>query len=124
MQAKSFFVPILKATALAITCSLCGILLFAVVVKFAALSSTVVKTVNQFIKVIAVFIGCFFSVNGKLGIVKGAVSGALCTLLLYAIFSLLSGSALFGMQMLTDLAFTGAIGAIAGVLAVNFKSKE
>lgn len=124
MQTKTFFSSVLKATALAVLCSLLGILVFAVVVKFAAPSDGIIKTVNQFIKIIAVFIGCFFTVNGKLGIAKGAVSGAISTILLYAIFSLMSGSALFSLQTVIDCAFTIVIGAIAGVMAVNLRGKE
>ena len=115
---------VIKATALALIASLAGVLLFALIVKFAALSQTAIKTVNQFIKVIAVFIGCFFSVKGKLGIVKGGVSGALCTVLLYAIFSLMSGSGFFSIEMFIDILFTAVVGAISGIIAVNVRGKE
>ena len=124
MQAKDFFSNVIRAAALSLICSLVGVLIFAAVVKFAALSLTTVKTVNQFIKVAAVFIGCFLSVKGKAGILKGAVAGAVGTFLLYAVFALLSGSPLFDLSMLADLGFTAAVGAIAGVIAVNVKSKE
>lgn len=124
MQTKDFFSNVIRAAALSLICSLVGILLFAAVVKFAALSLTAVKTVNQFIKVAAVFIGCFFSVKGTKGILKGAIAGAFNTFLLYAVFALLSGSPLFDLNMLVDLGFTAAVGAIAGIIAVNVKGKE
>ena len=124
MQTKTFFSSVVKSTALAVICALLGILAFAVVVKFTTPDDAIIKTVNQFIKIVAVFIGCFFSVRGTLGLIKGAVSGALFTALLYAIFALMSGSSLFGIQSLIDCAFTTAIGAIAGVLAVNVRGKE
>lgn len=124
MQTKTFMLSVIKATALAVIVSLSGVLLFALVVKFSALSQTAIKTVNQFIKVIAVFIGCFFSVKGKLGIVKGGVSGALCTLLLHAIFSLMSGTGVFSIEMLIDILFTAVVGAISGIIAVNVRGKE
>lgn len=124
MQSKTFLTSVIKAIALSLICSLVGILLFALVVKIVALPDGIIKTVNQFIKVIAVFIGCFFSVKGKLGLVKGGVSGALCTLLLYAVFALMSGSSVFSVQMLADMAFTAIVGGISGVIAVNMKGKE
>ena len=124
MQSKTFLTSVIKAIALSLICSLVGILLFALVVKIVALSDGIIKTVNQFIKVMAVFIGCFFSVKGKLGLVKGGVSGALCTLLLYAVFALMSGSSVFSVQMLADMAFTAVVGGISGVIAVNMKGKE
>ena len=119
-----FFSSVFKATALALICSLVGILIFALVIKFAALNQTTIKTVNQFIKVVAVFIGCFFSVKGNTGIVKGAVAGALCTFILYAVFALMSGSTLFGLEMLADVGFTAVVGGISGIIAVNLKGKE
>lgn len=124
MQSKTFLTSVLKATALSLICSLSGILIFALIVKIATLSGGTIKTVNQFIKVMAVFIGCFFSVKGKLGIVKGAVSGAFCTLLLYAVFALMSGSSVFSVEMLADLAFMAVVGGISGVIAVNVRGKE
>lgn len=124
MRNKTFVSSVFKATALSLIVSLCAILIFAVIVKFAAPSERLIKTVNQFIKVIAVFIGCFFSVRGGSGIFKGAIAGALCTFLLYAIFALMSGSALFGLSMIADVALTAAVGGISGIIAVNTKGRE
>ena len=124
MQSKSFASSVVKATALALVISLCGILVFALVVKLVAPSDGVIKTVNQFIKVASLFVGCFFAVKGNLGIVKGAIVGALCSFLLYAIFAITSGSQLFSLSMLADVAFSAVVGAISGVIAVNTKGKE
>lgn len=124
MQTKTFISCILKATLLALTCSLIGILIFALIVKFTAPTTAVVKTVNQIVKVIAVFIGCFFSVKGKLGIVKGGVAGALFTVLLYAVFAIMSGTGIFSLEMFIDLLFTAGIGGISGIIAVNVRGKE
>lgn len=124
METKTFFSSVLRSAALALLFSLSGILIFALVVKFSALDQTVIKIVNQFIKVIAVFIGCFFSVKGKMGIIKGAIAGAVSTFLLYAIFALMSGTELFGIEMLIDILFTALIGGISGIIAVNVRGKE
>lgn len=124
MQTKTFVSSILKATMLALICSLIGILIFALVVKFVAPTQTVIKTVNQIIKVIAVFIGCFFSVKGKLGVVKGSIAGAVFTVLLYAIFAIMSGAGFFSIEMLIDILFTAVVGGISGIIAVNVKGKE
>ena len=124
MSAKEFLISVLKSVALALIFGLCGILAFALIVKFAAPSEGVIKTVNQFIKVISVFLGCFFALQGEKGIIKGALSGAVFTVLLYAVFALMSGAGVFSLEMLADLGFTAVIGAISGVIAVNIKGKE
>ncbi len=124
MQTKTFVSCVLKAILLALICCLTGILIFALVVKFTAINQTVIKIVNQIIKVLAVFIGCFFSVKGKLGIVKGVIAGAVFSVLLYAVFATMSGAGLFSVEMLADIAFTAIIGGISGVIAVNVRGKE
>ena len=124
MENKTFVSSVIKSTLLALIISLLGILLFAIVVKFTAPTETLIKTVNQFIKILAVFIGCFVSVKGSSGLVKGAVSGALSTLLIYAIFALMSGSRIFSAEMLIDLLITAVVGGISGIAAVNAKGKE
>ena len=124
MRSKDFFVSVLKAAALSLIFGLCGILIFALIVKFAAPKESVIKIVNQFIKVISVFLGCFFALKGKMGIVKGAIAGAVFTLLLYAVCAIMSGSNLFSLEMRVDIGLTALIGGISGVIAVNMKGKE
>lgn len=124
MRSKDFLVSVLKAAALSLIFGLCGILIFALIVKFAAPKESVIKTVNQFIKVISVFLGCFFALKGKAGIVKGGIAGALFTLILYAVFAIMSGLSLFSLEMLIDIGLTAIVGAISGVIAVNMKGKE
>ena len=124
MDTKGFVSSVIKSTLLALIISLAGILVFAVVVKFTAPTETLIKTVNQFIKILAVFIGCFLSVKGSAGLVKGAVAGALCTLLTYSVFALMSGSPLFSAEMLIDVLLTAVVGGISGIVAVNLRGKE
>ena len=124
METRDFFVSVLKAAALSLIFGLCGVLIFALIVKFAAPTETVIQIVNQIIKVLSVFLGCVFAVKGKLGIVKGGVSGAVFTVLLYAVFAIMSGARLFSLEMLIDFAFTAVIGAISGIIAVNMKGRE
>lgn len=124
METKKFISSVIRATLLALIISLVGILVFAVLVKWTAPTETLIKTVNQFIKVLAVFIGCFLSVKGNGGLVKGALAGAISTLLIYAVFALMSGSPLFSAEMLIDLLLTSVVGGISGIVAVNLRGKE
>lgn len=123
-NSKKFFSSVLKAVFLTVIVSLIGVLIFALIVKFADISGTAIKVINQFIKVIAVFCGCYFSLAGDKGLFKGIATGLISTLLLYLIFSLLSGAEVFGIKMLTDLIFVAVIGGISGIIAVNLRGKE
>ena len=75
---------------------------------------------NQFIKIISVFIGCLFSFSGVKGLIRGAITGLTVTVITYLIF-LLFGAASFGTGFLIDLALLTVVGAISGIIAVNVK---
>ena len=124
METKKFISSVIRATLLALIISLVGILVFAVLVKWTAPTETLIKTVNQFIKVLAVFIGCFFMVKGNGGLIKGALAGATSTLLIYAVFALMSGAPLFSAEMLIDVLLTAVVGGISGIVSVNLRGKE
>lgn len=121
---KPFFFSVVKAIFLTVIISLIGVLIFAFVVKFADVSDIAIKIVNQFIKVVAVFCGCYFSLSGNKGLIKGVVAGLISCALLYLIFSLLSGTELLNLKTLIDLLFVSAVGGISGVIAVNLRAKE
>lgn len=118
-----FVLSIIKGTAISLIFILAGVLIFAGVVKLAALSDNVIKPVNQFIKALAVFVGCFFSIKGKLGFVKGGLVGISSTVISYLIFALLGGGLSFGLSFLIDIAFSFAAGMLSGILAVNLKKE-
>ncbi len=116
-----FFLSVLKGTVIALIFVLVGILIFALVIKVASLGEKVIKPVNQFIKVIAVFVGCFFALKGSLGFLKGGLVGILSTILVYLVFSLLGGSLNFGFPFIIDLLFCAAAGILSGIISVNVK---
>lgn len=121
MSEKGFFSGILKGVFCAVIITLFSVLIFALVVKFALLSNGVIKAVNQFIKIISILLGCSFFIRGNLGLIKGLILGVLTTLITYMLFSLFSGNLSFDGSFFVDLIFTGIIGGISGVLAVNMK---
>lgn len=60
-----------RGVSLAIIVCLAAVLIFALVIQFTGLPESVIMPVNQFIKVLAIFIGCFFSLRGSKGWLKG-----------------------------------------------------
>ena len=113
----------LKGVFGAIIISVVGILLFAVVLKFADVSEMVIKIVNQVIKILSVFFGVKICLknNKEKALIKGFCLGGLYTVLSYLIFSLLSSSFSFGLSFVFDLLFAGVFGVIFGVLFANNK---
>lgn len=118
---SNFIISVIKGTVIALTIVLLGILIFAGVIKLASLGEKVIKPVNQFIKVIAVFVGCFFSLKGSMGFLKGGLVGILTNVLCYLVFSLLGGSLNFGFSFFIDLIFCTSAGILSGIITVNLK---
>lgn len=115
-----FFPQLIKGILTGVIATIAGILIFAVIVNLTGLSQSVIKGVNQFIKIISVFIGCLFSFSGEKGLIKGAITGLTITVITYLIF-LLFGAASFGTGFFIDLALLTVVGAISGIIAVNVK---
>ena len=120
---KSFFTALLKGVFVGLIISVIGILLFAFVLKFVALNDTVIKIINQIIKVLSVLFGVMVVLkkDKSQGLIKGALVGCLYTLSSYFLFSLLVASFNFSLTIIYDLIFSGVVGLICGVIFVNTK---
>lgn len=112
---------VIRGTLSSLIAMLVAVLLFAVVVKFAYIDSSIIKTVNQFIKALSVFLGCFFSVRGSKGLIKGLLIGFTSSALISLIFALFGGGISFGISFFIDLLFMSVIGLISGIIVVNVK---
>lgn len=120
-NAYNFFSSIIKGVSTALIITLVGVLIFAGVVKIATLNSGVIKAVNQFIKILSVFLGCTFSLKESKGLIKGVIVGVFSTLITYLIFALVGGAVSFGLSFLLDLVMGLIVGGVSGVIAVNLK---
>ncbi len=116
---KSGIFEVVKAVLIALAFCLVAVLLFAFIIKIAALPSEVITPVNQGIKSLAVLLGCIVGLGKEKGWLKGGIVGLLTIALAYLIFSLISGTFTFGVAILLELIFGVVIGVISGVVAVN-----
>lgn len=119
-QQKENALSVFKGVGLALIVTLVGILIFALILKMTGLTGLVVKAVNQFIKILSIFLGCMFFVGNNKGLAKGILIGLIYTLICYCIFFLL-GTTLTPTNMLVDMICGGVIGAISGIVSVNLK---
>ncbi len=97
------------------------VLLFAVLVYFIPLNNSIIRGVNQFTKVFALFIAVSLFVSKSRGLIKGGALGLLSGVLIYLLFSLISGNGIDVISLIVDGIFMTVIGAISGVIAVNVK---
>ena len=127
---KKFSSPILanilKGSLIAVSISLILILLFAVLIKLTNIPDVAISPVNQVIKIISIFLGCFLCLKKlpQKGLVTGSFVGMLYTVLAFLIFSLLGGTFSFNLTLLSDIIFATIIGGICGIMAVNKKIKQ
>jgi putative membrane protein (TIGR04086 family) len=120
-EENNVFLMILKGVTTTVLVTLSLILLFALVVKVAQLNGSVIKWVNQFLKIISIFIGVFFSVKGSLGLLKGGLIGVFSTVITFIVFAFMGGS-ISSSSVIIDSLFGGLTGAIVGIMAVNRKN--
>lgn len=120
-ERAGFFSGIIKGALTAVIITLVGVLIFAGITKFTLFNNGVIKAVNQFIKILAIFLGCSFNIRGNNGLIRGGFLALLSTVITYSLFSLFCGTSAFNQNFLFDLIFTIIIGAISGVITVNVK---
>lgn len=118
---SAFFSETGKAIGISIIFTLASVLLFALIIKLFNLDQGVIKPVNQFLKVISIFTGCFFCFRQGKGFLKGAFVGILVVLLTFFIFAIIAGSISFTSSFLIELLFGALIGGISGIITVNLK---
>ncbi len=108
-----------KAVAVAVAFCLASVLVFAFVIKIAALPSSIIRPVNQVIKAAAVLLGCIFGLSDSKGWLKGGIAGVLSVACAYVIFSLIAGGFDQSLSALFELPFGLIVGVISGIVAVN-----
>lgn len=125
LNKKDFF-EIFKGVIFSLIISVLTVIVFAIIVKFANLSSKTIEIVNIALKIISILVGTLLAVgSGRQGLFKGGIIGLLFVLVSYLVFSLINGS--FSVNPLTafDVIFCLVAGLLSGVFAVNVrKGKE
>lgn len=120
-----FIITLLKGSLMALSICLILILIFAFVLRFVAISDSLIKPINQVIKTISILIGTFYGLKkcNDMGLISGLLIGLMFTLIAFFAFSILDGNFEFGISLINDCLFGSIIGGICGIIAVNLKKK-
>ncbi len=113
-----------KGACIAVIFTLAAVLVFALAIKLFSLPSSVITPVNQVIKFVAVFIGCFFCIRPGRAFFKGLLCGAIVALVTYFLFAVIAGSISFGWMNLLDLLFGAAAGGISALIAAAARGRN
>lgn len=113
---------LLSAVGVTVAC----ILVFALFMQWLRPSDTVIRVVNQLIKLAAIFAGAYVTVGrgGDKGMLLGAALGFAYMLLGVALYALLSGQQLPLTAYLSDVAMGIAGGGIAGAIISGMHCRQ
>jgi len=114
-----------KSSLLAILITLIGIIILAVVLKFADLSSTAIGYINDVIKAFAIFV-MMLSIKKKSEeklVFKSIFAGIIYAFVCFFIFSILNGNVVFNLGFLYDLLFAVIVAIIASIILNILKRK-
>ncbi len=119
---KIFSFNLIKAILISLIFTCASILLFALVLYLFSIPNEAIKPINCLIKVLATFIGCFFSIKGDKGFIKGLIYGGIITIITFLFFLILSGTFVFSISFFWEILLGLTVGAVAGIVSVNKKS--
>ena len=119
----SFLLQLVKSSVLGVLISIVLVLILAFVLKFVELSDGVITILDEIIKIISIFIATINLVKKspyKL-LYKGALIGAVYTILTFIVFSALRGNYTFGATFIVDIIMGAVVGIIVAIMVNIFK---
>ena len=120
---KSKILNYIIAMLVSLLSSVVLVFIFAIILSSVSVSTSFIKPINQVIKGISLAIGSLIALKGDKGLLKGAIFGAVYSVLSYILFSLIAGSFTVDFHVLLDMIFCIGIGALIGVIKVNVIKK-
>ncbi len=111
---------VIKGAVIGVTTAIIGVLLLAGAVKLFSLSEIGIKTANQFIKTLSIFLGCITCLKNEKGLIKGLLLGVIFCVLVHLIFAII-GSWVGAKRFFLDLIFCVVVGIISGIISVNVR---
>ena len=121
----SSILSIIKCVMIGIVVTLLGVVVFAIVLKFADIPSNVVGYVNDVIKVLSIFVMvlCLKKSNEGNLLIKAIFGGLIYAVLSFIIFSILNGGMVFNLSVVYDLLFALVASVIVAII-VNLLNRK
>jgi putative membrane protein (TIGR04086 family) len=110
----------------AIIMTVAAILIFALLMKLFNMADDVIAPVNQMIKILGTIIAAFIASRkaSERKWLNGALAGCIYTLVGFLVFSLLGGSFVFSVSLLTDIIMGFVVGLIVSIIVSKFIQKK
>ena len=118
-------VNVLKASLIGVIVSILLVLLFAFVLKFVELGSSIISIIDQIIKILSIIVAVISlnkSIDANL-LLKSLFVGAVYSILTFLVFSILNGGMVFGVGIFSDILFSALVGGASAILINMIKKK-
>lgn len=121
----SSITAILKSSLIGVIVSILMVLLFAFILKFVDLSSTMISLVDQIIKIISIIVAVIVlnKQSGEGLLIKGCFAGAMYCVITFIVFSILNGGFNLGLGIFSDILFSTLVGGSSAILINIIKRK-
>lgn len=129
MKGKSLnlgILSVLKFCLLGLVITLLGIVIFALVLKFADVPTVAISYVNNAIKAISIFfvVLCIKKNNEEKLLIRSIVAGIIYSVLSFVVFSIMNGGFVLDMSFVSDLLFAVVVSVVASVIINLFQRKN
>ncbi len=117
---------LLKGLLTAIMVTVVGMMMLALLVVYAHLSDNALLSLNQTLKLIAIFIGTWKAVGrgGRNGFVLGAIIGLVYAALGYGLCAPWEGMSVTGVLLAVEFLMGALIGGVSGALIANLPARS
>lgn len=112
-----------KGLIIAVAITLAGMLAMAAAVVFLGMSDTLIRALNQALKVIAAASGTYLAVRrgGERGFLTGAGVGAVYSVTGYALYAFLGDNDFYLTELMGEMSICMAAGAVMGAICANLR---
>ena len=114
---------LIKGIVIGILTTLIGMLIMAAAIVYIGMSDTLIRALNQVLKILSVALGTYLAVKrgGERGLLTGAGVGAVYSIAGYLLFILLGGNTFNITSLLGEMTICVAAGALVGAVCANLK---
>ena len=119
-------ISLLRGLVNAIAVTLVGMAVLALLVVYARLSDNALLSVNQLLKLAAIFVGTWTAVGrgGTNGFVTGVIVGVIYVALGYGLCAVRESADMNGMMLTVEFLMGALLGGVSGALTANLPAKS
>ena len=116
---------LIKCALIGLAISLAGTIILAFVLKFVDISSVTISYINDFIKIVSIFlmIMCVKKQSGEKLLFRALLTGILYSIFAFCVFSVLNGAFVVDLSVVYNLLFAVIVSAIVSVIITVLNRK-